>query len=384
MSELSIDFAGLKLKNPVIAASAPPTETVNNILKCAEAGIGAVITKTSADFNPDKYILGGRRTYVDNKGMWIQGTFRRETLTIKQGTTLVSKSVKKVDIPIIASIGGLTLTPKDWLNSCLAMQDAGASMIQLDLFYVPQPRCAPENIDKLRTLIMELTSRVNIPIAPKMNTDIPAYYAAEILRNTGISAVFLIDSLRVPVPIDIHREGASRIPHLAGASECSLFGEWQKPLTLQYTSILHHELKLPICAGGGLVNGWDAIEAMMWGANTVQFASAIIRHGYNQINKIRKQMVTFLHGKKNYSHINDIVGIAHQYHWNKDESFRPVHASVNQNLCVNCGLCTRIVFCEDISLDENGQVKIGNSCDGCGLCTTVCPVSGALEVHPIK
>jgi len=385
MSKLSVDFAGLKLKNPIIAASAPPTETVGNIIKCAEAGIGAVITKTSADFNPNKYILGGRRTYVNSKGMWIQGTFRRETLTIKQGCTLVSESAKKVSIPIIASVGGLTLDPKDWLDSCLAMQDAGANMIQLDLFYVPQPRCAPENMQKLRSLLIHLTSHLDIPVAPKMNNDIPAYYAAEILKGTGISAVFLMDSLRVPVPIDIYREGLSQIPYLKGASECSLFGEWQKPLTLQYTSILYQKLKLPICAGGGLENGWDAIEAMMWGANTVQFASSIIRHGYSQINKIRKQITTFLQDKKDYSHISDIAGLAHRHvHWDKDESFLPAHVLVNNNLCINCGLCTEIVFCEDIFLDKNGKVDIGKSCDGCGLCTTVCPISGALEVHSIK
>lgn len=62
MVSLEVEFAGLKLKNPIIAASAPPTETFENIVNCAEAGVGAVVTKTSANFDPDKFILGGRRT----------------------------------------------------------------------------------------------------------------------------------------------------------------------------------------------------------------------------------------------------------------------------------------------------------------------------------
>lgn len=384
MHTLSVDFAGLELKNPIIAASAPPTETVDNIVKCAEAGIGAVITKTSANFDPQEYILGGRRTYIDKRGMWTQGTFRHETLTLQEGVSLVSESKKRTNIPIIASVGGLELDPIDWLNSCLAMQDAGASMIQLDLFYVPQPRCSPENIRMLHEVIKYVSSHLEIPVAPKMNTDIPAHLAAEVLRDTGIAAVFLIDSLRVPVPIDIHRKGESRIQYLEGASECSLFGEWQKPLTLQYTSIMYRELGLPICAGGGLMNGWDAIEAMMWGASCVQFATLIIKHGYGQIKKIRTQMSMFLGGEKCYSGIHDIVGMAHEnIARSKEEVYPPARAVVDYDLCIDCGLCTRLVFCQDIFLDDQGNVKIEDSCDGCGLCPTVCPVEGALEVHPL-
>jgi len=384
MATLSTEFAGLKLKNPIVAASAPPTETVDNIVACAEAGVGAVITKTSANFDPNQFMLGGRRTYIDGRGMWAQGTFRHETLTIEDGVSLVSESVQRVDIPIIASVGNLKLDPRDWLDSCLAMQDAGASMIQLDLFYVPQPRCSPENIQKLQTLLTYLSSHVNIPIAPKLNFDFPAYYAAELLRNTGISAVLLIDSLRVPVPIDIHKRGKSRIQYLEGASECSLFGEWQKPLTLQYTSIIYRKLGFPICAGGGLMSGWDAIEAMMWGANTIQFATAIIKHGYSQIRKIRRQMEKFILDNKSYSSISDVVGTAHeQLQRNGNEIFLPARASVNRGLCIDCGVCTKIVFCEDIYLDETGKVNIRESCNGCGLCPTVCPVAGALEIHPI-
>src|SRR5688572_15247813 len=124
MASLSIEFAGLNLKNPIIAASAPPTETVENIIKCAEAGVGAVVTKTSANFDPSKFTRGGRRAYVDSRGMWAQGSFKRETLTIDEGVRLVSESARETNIPIIASVGGLELDSDDWLKSCLAMQDA--------------------------------------------------------------------------------------------------------------------------------------------------------------------------------------------------------------------------------------------------------------------
>ena len=384
MLSLAVDFAGLRLKNPIIAASAPPTETLENIVRCAEAGVGAIITKSSANFDASQYILGGRRTYIDDKGLWAQGTFLHETLTLQEGVKLVSKAAKAVDIPIIASVGGLTLDPDDYLATCLAMQEAGAAMIQLDLFYVPQPRCAPENIVQLVDLLKLLSSRLSIPIAPKLNHDIPAHYAARILKDTGIKAVILLDSLRVPVPIDAYNKGKSNIKYLEGSRECSLFGEWQKPLLFQYTSVLQHYLGLPICAGGGLVKGLDAIEAIMLGATTVQFATVVIKYGYGQFKKILKQISLFME-HNNYDNISQIQGLAHQHiQWDGLETYQTAKAVVNPDLCVDCGRCTRIVFCQDIHLDDQGKVKIEDTCDGCGLCPTVCPVPGALEVHLIE
>jgi dihydroorotate dehydrogenase/Pyruvate/2-oxoacid:ferredoxin oxidoreductase delta subunit len=388
MVSLEVDFAGLKLKNPVIVASAPPTETLHNIEACAIAGAGAVITKTSANFNPEGLILGGRRTYVDPSdvdasGLWAQGTFRHETLTIEEGVQLVSQAAKLVDIPIIASVGGLALEPEDWLNSCLAMQDAGASMIQMDLFYVPQPRCSPENIERLKEVLRVVTSRLTIPVAPKLNHDIPVHYAAQILKGTGISAVIATDSLRVPLPVNIEDGGRPLMKYIEGARECSLFGNWQKPLTLQYTSVLYHELGLPISAGGGFVSGADAIEAVMLGATSVQFATQIIRYGFRQITKILKQMSLFM-VRNHFESITELRGTAHRYiNWDGLEQFEEARAVVDYDLCVDCGRCTRVVFCQDIHLDELGKVKIENTCDGCGLCPTVCPVPGALTVRPL-
>lgn len=380
MNSLEVDFAGLKLKNPIIAASAPPTETLANIIKCADAGVGAIITKTSANFDESRFVRGGRRVHVDNRGMWAQGTFRRETLPLDLGVALVKESVKRVNIPIIASVGNLNLQTGEWLNSCLLMQDAGASMIQLDLFYLPQPRCSPENTARLRDLLSSLSTRLSIPIAPKLNIDLPSHFAAQILKNTGIRAVFAMDSIRVPVPFDISNE-RSQIDNLVGAKECSLFGTWQKPITLQYVSVLRRELDVPISAGGGFSNGQDAIEAMMLGATTVQYASAIIRHGYSRITNIVTQMMSYLKGQSRYNNIQDVIGCANQRDNTESlEDFLPATAVVDYQKCINCGVCTRLVFCNDIHLDSAGKIRIEDTCDGCGYCAKVCPMPGALQV----
>jgi dihydropyrimidine dehydrogenase (NAD+) subunit PreA len=46
MATLAVSFTGLRFENPFLLASAPPTESENNILRAFDAGWGGVVTKT--------------------------------------------------------------------------------------------------------------------------------------------------------------------------------------------------------------------------------------------------------------------------------------------------------------------------------------------------
>src|SRR3954469_1652930 len=45
-TELAVSFTGLRFENPFLLASAPPTESENNIMRAFDAGWGGVVTKT--------------------------------------------------------------------------------------------------------------------------------------------------------------------------------------------------------------------------------------------------------------------------------------------------------------------------------------------------
>jgi len=46
MADLTTSYMGLKLKNPVIVASSGLTKSAEGIVRCAEAGAGAVVMKS--------------------------------------------------------------------------------------------------------------------------------------------------------------------------------------------------------------------------------------------------------------------------------------------------------------------------------------------------
>ena len=52
MANLKINFCGVPIKNPLVAASAEPTLNAHNMKKCIDTGAGGVIVKTMTD-SPD-------------------------------------------------------------------------------------------------------------------------------------------------------------------------------------------------------------------------------------------------------------------------------------------------------------------------------------------
>ena len=374
MADLRTALGPIDLRNPVVIASAPPTETLEGLAACEDGGAGAAVVKTIADFVVDDYPLGARRAYVDQRGIWAMSTFRRETLTLDDGVDLVRAASRRLSIPIIASVGAMTMDPPAWLDACRAVERAGAQMIQLDLFYMPQPRASAANLEALHNLIGTPLSEIRVPVAPKLNIDIPAHLARAVLSDLGLEVVLAIDSIRVPPPIDFVC-GRPTFTGVVNPGEASLFGNWQKPITLQYTRILAEQLSASVCSGGGLETGYDAAEAIYYGAAAAMFATAIVRRGYQAIPKIVRQLDSYLE-REGYSSIAPLLnrGASQLTFDERQLQFDAVHAEVDSSTCTTCGRCTTQAFCHDIRLTGN-RVEILPTCDGCGHCLSVCPTN---------
>lgn len=369
---LKTKFAGIKLDNPIVIAASPLTENIENIIKCAKAGAGAIITKSICNFSSSSYSDGYRRAFNNHRGLWMTSNFKRETLTLEEGKKLVSAALSKTKIPIIASVTAFDDQINSWEKTCSEMQDAGAAMIQLDLFY-QKPFCSAKNIESLKILMKQLLQKIKIPIMPKLNITIPALMAAELFKNTGIKAVSYLDSIKVPPPIKIDDCGKLLFRFIDKPLGASQFGDFQFPLTKHYTYLLSQFQKFSLCAGGGIMNGDDVIEILMLGADAAQLATAILLNGYKHITKIIKTVEEFL-VKNNYKNISEIKGLALNYIGNdeKNISFINAKAKISNTDCNQCGKCLAHAMCSAISKKDNLIEINQNLCDGCGFCVDNC------------
>lgn len=384
MSDLTTHFAGLTLRSPIVAASAPPTESVDAIRRCADAGIGAVVTKSIVDYARTDWIHVPRRAMRHANGQWsIQGSFSSETLMLREGLDLFDALGGRVDIPVIASVGVLGNDAASTAASCRRLQDAGAAMIHLDLFYLPHPRASTAAPSALEQTFGAVREACAIPVTAKLNLDLPAHLVAQHLDATMLDGLFVLDSIRVPTPLD--DRGDCAIPYLAGAIECSLFGPWQKPQTLQYTKVLSKRTTLPSCTGGGLQNAADILESIAWGATAAQFATQLMIHGAPWITKTTRALETALR-ERGHTSIEAFRAAARTTP-RPAETAMPVRAVIHGEDCTDCGVCARLMFCSHISQRSGELPAIGDAfygC-GCGFCAPLCPSTPrAIRMVPLK
>lgn len=374
---LETTFAGLRLKSPIIAASAPPTESARAIRACAEAGVGAVVTKSIVDYRRGDYPAVPRRTHYDRpkRAFTISGSFDSETLTLDEGLRLVAESRSAVDIPLIASVGVLDPASDAAVETALRLAEAGADMIHFDLFYLPRPRCSDASLEALVRLFAAARGALLVPFGAKFNMDIPADAVTHRFGPAAADAWFLLDSIRVPPPLGT--DGGTRIANLSGALEASQFGAWQKPISLQYGRVLADANFPSLCVGGGLSSAEDIVEALMIGATAVQVATPIMVHGYDWIRRTNDQLEALVAARGGC--IGTLTGLALRVRDQASpEAAQKVVAVVQPDACTNCGVCTQLVFCPFITDGEGGRPTISRDCYGCGFCEALCPHPGAI------
>src|SRR5205814_9893008 len=127
LMDLTTTYMGLSLRNPLIASASPLSRTVTGVQRLADAGVGAVVL-------PSLFEEQLRREAEQDARLIEAGTDSfAESLTYLPTTpggeigsrrylNLLQQAATLVDIPVIASLNGVTAG--GWVDYARAMQDA--------------------------------------------------------------------------------------------------------------------------------------------------------------------------------------------------------------------------------------------------------------------
>jgi dihydropyrimidine dehydrogenase (NAD+) subunit PreA len=125
MSNLSIDFAGMRFPNPFMLASAPPARTAEMIKRAFAAGWGGAVTKTiglepAQDLQPRLQPL-----HYHKRNVGMENIELISQLTVEEWQVEIAE-VKSAypDRPLWASIMA-SLVKEDWQRLVEAVQEAG-------------------------------------------------------------------------------------------------------------------------------------------------------------------------------------------------------------------------------------------------------------------
>jgi dihydropyrimidine dehydrogenase (NAD+) subunit PreA len=122
----------------------------------------------------------------------------------------------------------------------------------------------------------------------------------------------------------------------------------------------------------------------------VQVCTAAMHYGFSIVEDLVDGLSNWM-DDKNYPSMSGFRrrAVPNYVRWEDlNLNFRTV-ASIDQNLCIGCGLCH--IGCEDTSHqaisatrlgDKNRYEVIDEACVGCNLCHLVCPVEGCITMVP--
>lgn len=290
MSNLTTLFAGVKLKNPVIAASSGFTANVELCKQLEEAGIAAIVLKSVFEEQIEeqtKSMLSDEQ--LGEAADMLAGYVKGNVLN-----TYIShiRAVKKaVKIPVIASICCSQLG--EWSSFAKVIEESGADAIELNIMSV----CTEKDYrygayeDKQSEIFSQVKNVVSIPVIVKLADSLTNPVAAvNSLYAHGAKSVVLFNRhYQTDIDVESMRIVAGEI--------CSNPNEICE--RLRWTAICSAKIPhLRYAISGGVHSGEDVIKAILSGASAVEICSVLYKKGPKAVKEIIADMEDWMTRKK--------------------------------------------------------------------------------------
>ncbi len=362
MADLQVEFAGIKLDNPVMPAAGPPVKDAKAAKRAKNGGAGAIVTKTistTAAKVPRPNMARIKGGFL-NTELWSE-------LTPEHWLEEEYPKIRELDLPVIAGIG----YTKDQIRELAKKVEKYADALELSTHYLG------DNSTPMEESIKAAKDEVDIPVFVKLSPGIDIPLFAKAAEEAGADGIVLINSFGPTLDID-PQTGKPLMGSDNGFGWLS--GEAIFPLALRAVYQASSNVDIPVIGVGGIDSGLRAAKMFMAGASAVQVCTEAIVNGPSVYKKINEELNKFL-DENGYESVNDIKGLTAQV-VKEEANFNTIVPTVIEENCTTCGLCITSCVYDAISYNESRDYIVidPDKCAGCGLCITRCNF-GALKLE---
>jgi dihydroorotate dehydrogenase (NAD+) catalytic subunit len=298
---LTVNLAGLKIRNPTMNAAGVLGISGSLLRRIAEAGAGAVVTKSIGIKAREGYsnptVVEVRCGLLNAMGLPNPG--------IKEFTDEI-KIAKRTSVPVIVSIYGLTAN--EFAAVAKDAEKAGADAIELDVSCPHVKEVGSligQDPDEVSKVVRKVKSVIKKLVFTKLTPNVTNIVEiAEAAEKAGTDAITAINSVKA-MAIDVE----TKKPILANKTG-GLSGPAIKPIAIRCVYEIYDAVKVPIIGCGGITEWQDAVEFMLAGASAIQIGTAIFYKDLAIFNEITAGIQSYL-AKKKYRSVKDIVGLSH-------------------------------------------------------------------------
>jgi dihydroorotate dehydrogenase (NAD+) catalytic subunit len=265
--DLSVDIGGIKMKNPIMAASGTfgYGEEYKDFIPINR--LGAFVTKGISlkphSGNPPPRIVettGGMLNAIGLQNIGVKALIEEKI-----------PNLKKFGTPVIVNIFGTTI--KEYEDVARALEGiSGIAGLEVNISCPNLKRGGisfgtdPREVFKVVSKIRKSSSR---PIVVKLSPNVTdVTVIAQSAEEAGANAISLINTLTGMV-VDVE----TRSPKLGNITG-GLSGPAIKPVALRMVWEVYSKVNIPIVGVGGVCSAQDALEFIIVGASAVQIGTA--------------------------------------------------------------------------------------------------------------
>ena len=378
MADLSVDYCGVRYKNPLILASATPGSDGVGMRLAGEAGFGGVIPKT----------IGPKQDWAAHPRNGRIFLHRHE-----------KRPIGMVNLELFT-----TMTRDEWLTKELEIAKRAGAVMHVSILAMPDPEDTARLVEELQATgmvdLFELNVSCPMPAstvgmhigkspertyeqvkAGKMASKVPFTVkmtpnvsdlvdVAQAAKEAGADGIPISNSVRSFAGVYFE----TGIPNLNAYGGYT--GPGFRPFIMRHVSEVARAVDIPISAVGGVTSFREVIEYIMLGATTVQICTSVMWKGYDVVKKNLSDLDKWMddHGYKSFDEIRGIA-LAPITTVEKLAELPPLFAKIDADTCTDCAICEKICFFRAIHPADGYRVVEQKDCDGCGLCVQWCPVN---------
>ena len=303
--DLSTRYLGLELRNPLVASASPLSNTVDGVRRLADAGVGAVVLYSLFEEQL-------RREAAVNAALADAGTESfGESLSYFPPATdtspgprryldLLERAAAAVDIPVIASLNGVTTG--GWTDYAAALEQAGAAAIELNIYNLPGgPVFTSTDVEQRHVAILTTVKAVvSVPVAVKLSP----YFSSvgemvQRLDRAGADGLVLFNRFLQP---DIDPET------LTVTSGFGLSSPAEARLPRAWIALLAGRVRASLAATTGVEDAADVARYLLAGADVVMTASALLRHGPGYASVVLRELSAWM-DRKGFGSLAELRGL---------------------------------------------------------------------------
>lgn len=286
--DISTNYLGLDLANPLVASSSPLTGNLESLHRLEEAGAAAVVLPSlfEEQIEHDSWVIHDLFEYGSSISPEAFGGYFPEMDGYNTGPEhyieILERAKAELSIPVIASLNGTS--PGGWTVYARTMEDAGADALELNVYRVATDVdvTGAELEKSYLDLISEVRGVISIPLAVKVSP----YFSsmanmAKRMAEAGADGLVLFNRFYQP---DIDLDELEVIPDVVLSSQVNL------RLPLRWTAILKNRVDVSLAASSGVHTGEDVVKLVLAGADVTMMASALLKYGPDHLATVLFEM----------------------------------------------------------------------------------------------